>query len=71
MAPRFLPFVAEPPATRRRRRAPRREGGGRSIDPAPPLLIPRHRSGLIHGVEEDPEGVEGPAKGPAHVLQRR
>jgi len=25
----------------------------------------------INGVEEDPEGVEGPAEGPAHFLQRR
>ncbi|KAG8043853.1 hypothetical protein GUJ93_ZPchr0458g22679 [Zizania palustris] len=32
---------------------------------------PRRRSGLIDGVQEDPEGVEGPAEGPSHLLQRR
>lgn len=37
----------------------RREGGDHHTDPAHPTQVPQPRSGLIHGVEEDPEGVKG------------
>ncbi|KAG8066619.1 hypothetical protein GUJ93_ZPchr0004g39641 [Zizania palustris] len=66
---------APPPPPRRRSRAP--PGREPGLRPSLPLTArpnpecPRRRSGLIDGVQEDPEGVEGPAEGPSHLLQRR